>query len=75
MTLCECKKNVFYKVVSIVSYDEKLKLRLYEVGFFPGSLIKILNKSFSNKTILVHVLDSCFAMQSDIANIVEVEYG
>ena len=36
MTLNECKKNVLYKIDSVNIEDEKLKLRLYEIGFFVG---------------------------------------
>ena len=52
--------------------DSKLKLRLYEIGFFEGSQIEVINKSFLNKTLLVCVLDSCFAIKGDVAKLIEV---
>lgn len=74
MTLNKANKNTFCRVVNCNTSDYGLKLRLYELGFFVGSKIKILNQSLGNKTLLVQVLDSCFAIKSDIAGQIEVEY-
>ena len=74
MTLNECKKNILYKIDSVNIEDEKLKLRLYEIGFFVGSQVQVLNISALKKTMLVHVLDSCFAIKTNIAKHIEVEY-
>ena len=75
MTMYDCnkKQECYIKELNIV--DEKLKLRLYEIGFFVGSKITVLNKSFLNKTLLVHVLDSCFAIKADVAKLIEVDYA
>lgn len=74
MKLDTCPQNQNLKIISIDIIDSKLKLRLYEIGIFPTANIKILNKSFLKKTILIQVLDSCFAIKSSIAKCVEVEY-
>ena len=74
MTIYDCNKNQEYCITQLNIDDDKLKLRLYEIGFFVGSKIKVLNKSFLNKTLLVHVLDSCFAIKADVAKLIEVEY-
>ena len=75
MTIYDCNKNeeCFVKQVNI--NDDKLKIRLYEIGFFVGSPIKVLNKSFLNKTLLVGVLDSCFVIKADVAKMIEVDYA
>ena len=44
------------------------------IGFFPSSIIQVLNKSYSKKTLLVQVLDSCFTLKNDIARFIEVGY-
>jgi len=74
MVLNECKKNKILKILTININDKKLKLRLYEIGFFKYSQIEILAISFFKKTLLVKVLDSCFAIKSDVASKIEVEY-
>ena len=75
MTICDCNKNQEYYIKQLNIEDDKLKLRLYEIGFFVGSKIKILNKSFLNKTLLINVLDSCFAIKADVAKLIEVDYA
>ena len=74
MTLKDVKKNLGCVVVGLNFADSKLKLRLCEIGFFVGGKIKLLNFSPFKKTVLVQVLDSCFAIKSDIASQIEVEY-
>ncbi len=74
MKLKDCEKGRNLSVVEVKVLDHKLKLRLYEIGFFKSSKIQLLNTSFSNKTMLVQVLDSCFAIKSDVADLIEVEY-
>jgi len=74
MTLQNCTPNKVCKIISINNDDEKLKLRLYEVGFFECSKIMVLKKSCLNQTLLVQVLDSCFAIKTDMAELFEVEY-
>ena len=58
MTLNNCEKNRICKIISLDIKDDKLKFRLYEIGFFVGSQIQVLNTSFLKKTLLVQVLDS-----------------
>lgn len=74
MTMDRCKKNTLYKILNVNIDDEKLKLRLYEIGFFAGSDVQVLNVSVLKNTLLVHVLDSCFAIKANIAKCIEVEY-
>ena len=74
MTLKDCKKNIPIRITSIDLMDLKLKLRLCEIGLFESANIKILNTSFLKKTMLIQVLDSCFAIKSNIAENIQVEY-
>lgn len=75
MTLKNCEINKDCIVKSININDAKVKLHLYEIGFFVSSKIKVLKKSFLKKTLLVAVLDSCFAIKSNMAEYIEVEYA
>lgn len=75
MNLKNCQKNTLLRVISINLDDLKLKLRLYEIGFFPSSIIQILKYSSLKNTMLVQVLDSCFAIKANIASGIEVEYA
>ena len=74
MILNDCDKGKSLRVLSINIDDKKLKLRLYEIGIFESSNIEILATSFFKKTLLLKVLDSCFAIKSDVASKIEVEY-
>ena len=72
MSIYDCNKNEEYFITQVNIGDDRLKLRLYEIGFFIGSKIKVLNKSFLNKTLLVYVLDSCFSIKGEEAKLIEV---
>lgn len=74
MKLKDCPKHTLFCVSSINILDAKLKLRLHEIGLFKGSKIQLLNSSFLKNTMLIQVLDSCFAIKADVANNIEVEY-
>lgn len=74
MKLSECKINKDCEIINLNIDDEKLKLHLAEIGFYPTNIISILKYSIFKKTLLVKVLDSCFAIKINIAKLVEVEY-
>lgn len=74
MKLNECVLNANCRVINIDMEDKKLKLRLQEIGFFRGSIIKVLKKSSLRKTLLVKVLNSCFAIKLSMALKIQVEY-
>ena len=75
MNLNNGEKNREYQITDINIVDERIKLRLYELGFFVNGKVMVLNRTIAKKTILVSVLDSCFIIKSDIAKSIEVEYG
>jgi Fe2+ transport system protein FeoA len=74
MTVEQCECGIELSIISLNIDNRKLKLRLYEIGFFVGSKIKVLKRSFLKKTLLIHILDSCFILKSSIAKMIEVEY-
>lgn len=74
MTLNECVLNANCRVINIEVNNPKLKYRLQEIGFFRGSELRVLKKSGLKKTLLVKVLDSCFAIKSTTASQIQVEY-
>lgn len=74
MNLNQCVLNASCKIINIDIDDQKLKFRLQEIGFFRGNVIRVLKKSFLKKTLLVKVLNSCFAMKSSMALKIQVEY-
>lgn len=74
MTLNDCEVNKNCKIVKLNIIDTKIKLRLYEIGFFKNSQIILLNKSFLKNTFLVYLLDSCFTIKREMAECIEVEY-
>ena len=74
MNLKNCKKNQKLRVISVNGLNENLVARLFEIGFFEGAEIELLKVSMLKNTMLVQVLDSCFAIKSSIAELIEVEY-
>lgn len=74
MNLNDCVLNANCKIINIDMDDQKLKFRLQEIGFFRGSVIKVLKKSALKKTLLVKVLNSCFAIKQNMALKIQVEY-
>lgn len=74
MMLSNCEINRKCRVVKLNFENNKLQLRLAEIGFFVGSEIEVLKLSVLKKTILIKVLDSCFAIKSSMAQNIEVEY-
>lgn len=74
MTLVECDLNRNCEIISVNIEDEKLKIRLMEIGFFISNIVSVSKRSVLKRTMLVDVLDSCFAIKSDMAKLIEVEY-
>lgn len=74
MTLLNCELNKKCKIISLNVEDEKLKIHLMEIGFFKFNIVSVSKRSVLKKTLLVDVLDSCFAIKDDMAKLIEVEY-
>lgn len=74
MTLLNCDLDRKCCIVLVNVEDEKLRVRLMEIGFYLSGIVTVIKRSILKKTILVEVLDSCFAIKSDMAKFIEVEY-
>ena len=72
MTVLDAVKNKHYKIKSIDG-DEKIKRRLFDMGFAVGSEIKMVRIAPFGKTILVEVRRNRFAIRDEIAKNISVE--
>ena len=68
MRLVELKANQSCLIEEILLKDEKLKLRLQELGMYKGSRVEILFLSPLKQTMLVKIFNSAFALKSNIAS-------
>lgn len=75
MDLSKAKLNTDCVVKSINITDEKMKIRLMELGLIVGSKIVVKRRSVWKKTMLLSFNSGCFTMKSDIAETIEVNYG
>lgn len=73
MVLSSCKKSEKCIIKSLNFKDKKLQLHLAEIGFFVGNHIEVLKFSSLKKTMLIKVLNSCFAIKTVMADNIEVE--
>lgn len=74
MRLSECKKNKHYSIVKIdVSLSEKLRRRLYDLGFLAGQKIRVVNKSLLKKAYMIEIRGYTLSLRNTIVNAVMVE--
>jgi len=64
--------NCIVKEINIV--DEKVKLRVMELGLIAGVKVVVKHKSFSKKTLLIIFSNSCFTLKENIAKYIMVAY-
>jgi len=69
MPLTDVKLNTNCIITEINIKDDKIKLRLMELGMLVGSKLKVTNKSMLKQTLLVIFNSSCFTLKADTANI------
>ncbi len=74
MNLSEVKLNTECLIKQINLQDEKIKIRLMELGLIEGTKILVKNKSVLKKTLLVIFNYSCFTIKYDIAKNIMVNY-
>ncbi len=74
MDLSVAKVNTPCMVVSINIEDERMKIRLMELGLIVGSIVSIKKRSALKKTMLLAFNSSCFTMKSAVAKFIEVIY-
>ncbi|MBR2969908.1 MAG: ferrous iron transport protein A [Clostridia bacterium] len=75
MNLYEVKLNTICVVKSINISDEKVKIRLMELGLIVGENILVKNRSSLKKTLLIAFNSSCFTIKDVIAREIGVEYA
>ena len=73
MKLADLNINESCRILDFEIVDEKLKLRLEELGLYRGNIIKILKKSPLKKTLLIQIFNSCFAIKTAIASEILIE--
>lgn len=73
MRLLDLKINQEAVIKKVLLKDDKLNLRLQELGLYCGSKICILNFSPLKQTLLVKIFNSVFALKSEVAKQIEVE--
>ena len=74
MNLYEAKLMTNCIVKDIKILDDKIKIRLMELGLVRGVIIKTNNRSVFKKTLLVIFNSSCFTLKENIAKSIEVDY-
>ncbi len=74
MSLYEVKLNTPCIIKEINVEDEKLNLRLMELGLIFGGKLLVKNKSAYKKTLLVVINNSCFTIKDNIAKQIVVNY-
>lgn len=75
MSLYDAKLNTDCIIVDIDIADEKMKIRLMELGLVEGTKIKVTRKSAGKKTLLVVFYSSCFTLKDNIAKAIKVNYA
>ena len=69
----EINRNCIIKMLNIE--DEKIKLRLMELGLIEGETVRLARKSIFKKTLLIDLNFSCFTLKTELAKGVMVEYA
>lgn len=74
MNLYEVKLNTPCIIKQLEIEDEKLKIRLMELGLTFGTKLMVKNKSVCKKTLLVVFNNSCFSLKEQTAKLIMVNY-
>ncbi len=72
MNLSKAEINRSYKIINLHMTDKKLSQRLKELGLYNNSIIKVIKYSPLKKTILIELLNSVFALKTEIAKQIEI---
>ncbi len=74
MPLTDVKLNTNCVIKEINIKDDKIKLRLMELGMLVGAKLKVANKSILKQTLLVIFNSSCFTIKADTAKNILINY-
>jgi len=75
MSLSDAKLNANCVIKSVNIKNQKLKIRLMELGIIEGCKILVNKKSIFKETLLVIFANSCFTLKQNLAKEIEVEYA
>ncbi|HIU06021.1 MAG TPA: ferrous iron transport protein A [Candidatus Onthoplasma faecigallinarum] len=74
MSLYDVKLNTDCIVKELKIADEKMKIRIMELGLNVGSVLRVKSKSVLKKTFLIVFHSSCFTLKDDVAKMILVNY-
>ncbi len=74
MDLTEAKLNTNCKIIEMNIPQEKVKIRLMELGLNIGSILKVEQKSALKQTLLIVFNYSCFTLKKEIAKYLKINY-
>ena len=75
MNLNDVKLNTKCVIKSVDVKNEKIKIRLMELGLIEGCEIFVCQKSVLKKTLLIIFCSTCFTLKENIAKEIEVVYA
>ncbi len=75
MSLSDIKLNSLGVVKEINIIDNKIKIRLMELGLNVGTKILVKNRSIMKRTLLVVFNSSCFTLKENLAKEIVVNYA
>ena len=75
MNLSDVRINLDCVIKKININDEKIKIRLMELGLCEGEKIKVVKKSIFKKTLLIVFNSSCFTLKDNLAKEITVNYA
>ncbi len=75
MSLYDVKLNTACKIQSLNVEDEKIKIRLMELGLIEECVVMVKKKSLLKQTLLIVFNSSCFTLKEEIAKSIVVKYA
>ena len=75
MSLSEVKLNTDCVIKSINIKDEKIKIRLMELGLIEGAIVQVIRRSVLKKTLLIIFNLTCFTLKDNLAKAIVVQYA
>ena len=75
MTLNDVKLKADCIIKSINIEDDKIKIRLMELGLIDGCVVNVNRRSVLKRTMLIIFNSTCFTLKDSLAKQVVVEYA
>lgn len=73
MKLSELKINTKFKITKNYIDDDKLRMRIKELGLYENAECVLYKKSMLGNTFLLNILNTFFAIKKNVAKQIEVE--